>query len=110
VLEPSPRHKEYKLRLPVIFRWNDGTEHTEGGFTSQIALDRALIFSSSRPPVGTDVCIEVLFPCPAGEGREIRVACRGRVVQSAEAFRDDAFVVQGQFDDDYLMYPALCHQ
>jgi hypothetical protein len=36
----------YKLRLPVIFHWNDGNEHTGGGFTNDVALDGALIFSS----------------------------------------------------------------
>ncbi len=40
----------YKLQLPVIFRWNDGAEQTEGGFTSDVAVDGALILKSRDAP------------------------------------------------------------
>lgn len=86
----------YKLRLPVIFHWNDGTDHTEGGFTNDIALDGALILSSICPPIGADVQIEVLVPAPGGTAEEIRVKCSGTVTRVT---RGGSFGVRGTFDD-----------
>ena len=74
----------YKLRLPVIFHWNDGTEHTEGGFTTDVALDGALILSSRCPPIGADIRIEVLIPSPDQTAEEIRIECMGKVTRVAE--------------------------
>jgi hypothetical protein len=90
----------YKLRLPVIFHWNDGKQQMEGGFTCDVALDGALIFSSRCPPIGSDVRIEVLIPSPDRSGAELRVQCIGKVTRVVE----DAgcFGVQGMFDDDHL--------
>ena len=49
---PSPEHRNamrYRLRLPVIFHWDDGADHTEGGFTRDVALDGALIQKGDPP-------------------------------------------------------------
>ena len=93
----------YKLRLPVIFHWNDGTQHTEGGFTSDVALDGALIFSTKCPPVGSDIRIEVLVPSPDQSGDELRIECIGKVTRVAE--QAGCFGVHGKFDNDHL----TCH-
>jgi hypothetical protein len=93
----------YKLRLPAIFHWNDGTEHTEAGFTNDVALDGAMILSSKCPPVGTSIRIEVLLPSPAESGAELRIECIGNVVRVAE--KGGCFGVHGLFDDDHL----TCH-
>lgn len=95
----------YKLRLPVIFYWNDGTEHTGGGFTNDVALDGALIFSSSCPPVGTRIRIEVLLPSLDESGAELRIECVGSVVRVAE--QAGCFGVHGVFDDDHLTRHVL---
>ena len=92
----------YKLRLPVLFHWNDGIEHTEGGFTSDVALDGALILSSKCPPVGQDVRIEVLLPSPDQSGDELRIECTGKVTRVTDQMNCHAFGVQGLFDDDHL--------
>jgi hypothetical protein len=92
----------YKLRLPVIFHWNDGTEHTAGGFTSDVAQDGALILSSKCPPMGSDVRIEVLLPSPDQSGEEIRIECSGKVTRVADHAGCGAFGVHGIFDDDHL--------
>ena len=92
----------YRLRLPVIFHWNDGTEHTEGGFTSDVALDGALIFSSKCPPVGMDVRIEVLVPLPDHFAEEVRVECIGKVTRVWEQPGSAYFGVHGMFNDDQL--------
>jgi hypothetical protein len=91
----------YPLKLPVIFHWkdNDGTEHTGGGFTCDVALDGALIFSSRCPPMGTAIRIEVLIPAP-DNGAEIRVECVGKVARVED--RAGCFGVRGIFDDDHI--------
>jgi hypothetical protein len=95
----------YNLRLPVIFHWNDGTEHTGGGFTNNVALDGALIFSSKCPPVGSEIRIEVLVPAPDLSGEELRIECVGKVTRVAE--QAGCFGVHGTFDDDHLTRHAL---
>lgn len=93
----------YNLRLPVIFRWSDGAgEHTEGGFTRDVALDGAFIVSSACPPLGSDVRIEVLFPLPNGPSGELRIECTGKVTRVEGSGRCTGFGVHGQFDDDHL--------
>ena len=92
----------YKLRLPVIFHWNDGREHTEGGFTSDVALDGALILSSKCPPIGSEVRIEVLIPSPDHSDEELRIECVGMVTRVVEQAGYSAFGVHGIFDDDHL--------
>ena len=97
----------YKLRLPVIFHWNDGTEHTEGGFTCNVGLDGALIFSSKCPPPGSDIRIEVLLLSPDQSREELRIECRGKVAQAAE--QPGYFGVDGMFDDEHLTRAmAIC--
>ncbi len=96
----------YKLKLPVIFRWNDGTEHTEGGFTSEVALDSTMIHSSNCPPVGCHVRVEVLIPSPVPSGEEVRVECLGKVIRVIEQPGYNSFVVHGIFNDEDLMRQA----
>jgi hypothetical protein len=97
----------YRLRLPVIFHWNDGAEHTEGGFTSDVALDGALILSSRCPPVGADIRIEVLIPSPDRTAEEIRIECVGKVTRVANHLGSSFFGVRGMFNDDQLTRHAL---
>lgn len=93
----------YKLQLPVIFRWSDETEHTEGGFTSEVALDSTMILSSKCPPVGSHVWVEVLIPSPDKSGEELRVECFGKVIRVIEQPGRNSFVVHGIFNDEDLM-------
>ena len=92
----------YRLRLPVIFHWNDGTERTAGGFTNDIALDGALIFSTNCPPIGADVRIEVLIALPDDSAEQIRIECIGKVTRVWEQPGSAYFGVHGAFDDDQL--------
>jgi hypothetical protein len=95
----------YKLRLPVIFHWNDGSPHTEGGFTCDVALDGALIFSTRCPPMGSDIRIEVLIPAPDQSDSEVRVECVGKVTRVEE--QAGCFGVRGMFDDDHLTQQVM---
>jgi PilZ domain len=92
----------YKLRLPVIFHWNDGSQHTEGGFTADVALEGAFILSSKCPPVGSDVRIEVLIPSPDLSDDELRIECLGKVMRVTGEAECRGFRVKGMFDDDHL--------
>jgi hypothetical protein len=92
----------YRLQLPVIFHWNDGEERTERGFTSDVAVDGALILSSRCPPVGADVRIEVLIPAPDHSALEIRIECIAKVTRVWEQPGVAYFGVHGMFNDDHL--------
>lgn len=93
----------YKLRLPVVFHWNDGVAHTEGGFTRDVAVSGALILSSKCPPLGHAVRIEVLLPPPDEFDVALRIECVGRVTRILEEAGRVGFGVQGTFDDDHLV-------
>jgi hypothetical protein len=92
----------YKLRLPAIFRWIDGDEQTEGGFTTIVSLDGVIVVSSRRPPVGAEVRIELLLPSPDEMGCELHVQCVGKVTQAQGTNNYGSFAVQGLFDDEHL--------
>jgi hypothetical protein len=107
-LETFPERRvqvRYKLQLPVIFHWNDGVEHTEGGFTCDIALNGALIFSSKCPPPGSGIRIEVLIPSPDQSGEELRIECTGTVTRTTE--QAGCFGVYGMFDDEHITRQVL---
>ena len=97
----------YKLHLPVIFHWNDGAEHTEGGFTCDVALDGALIHSASCPPIGSDVRIEVLIPSPDPSGEQLRIQCTGKVTRAVSQNGSSGFGVHGFFDDNNITRQVL---
>ncbi len=92
----------YKLQLPVIFHWNDDGERTGGGFTADVALDGAMINSTTSPPVGSEVRIEVLLLSPFSGGQEMRIQCVGKVTRVMEQGGLMSFGVRGDFDDDHL--------
>lgn len=92
----------YKLQLPVIFHWNEDGERTGGGFTSDVALDGALINSSRCPPVGSDVRIEILILSPVQGGQDMRIQCVGKVTRVVDQGDFMSFGVRGDFDDDHL--------
>jgi hypothetical protein len=82
-------------------------EHTEGGFTTDVALDGALILSSRCPPVGADIRIEVLIPSPDQTAEEIRIECVGKVTRVADHLGSIFFGVRGMFNDENLTRHAL---
>lgn len=97
----------YKLQLPVIFHWNDGIEHTSAGFTSDVAMEGALILSRECPPVGSAVRLEVLLPSPEGDNQELRINCSGTVVHTCAKSGVSAFGFCGTFKDEELTFNAL---
>jgi hypothetical protein len=108
LIEPKQQRRSavrYKLRLPVIFHWNDGAEHTQGGFTTDVSLDGALIYSTKCPPFGSEIRIEILIPTPDGSSEDLRIECNARVTRVAQ--RGGCFGVRGVFDDDHLVRHVL---
>jgi len=97
----------YKLRLPVIFHWYDGGEHTEGGFTCDVALDGVFIRSKRFPPAGSEVQIELLLPSPYQNGEELRIHCTGTVTRVVNQAGFAGFGVAGDFDGDDLTQQVL---
>jgi hypothetical protein len=77
-------------------------ERTEGGFTTDVALDGVFIRSKKLPPEGIEVQIEVLIPSPCDEGGEMRIHCTGRVTRVVNQRGYSGFGVVGDFDDDDL--------
>ena len=94
----------YKLQLPVIFQWEDGNQHIDGGFTSDVGLDGALISSKECPPLGADIRLEILIPSPCRNGHGLHIECIGKVTQVAERLGCHIFGVEGHFDDDHLSH------
>lgn len=92
----------YKLRLPVIFHWNDSQAHTEGGFTYDIARDGVLIRSKVCPAVGSTIRVEVLLPSVDLDGVGMRVQCTGQVTRVIDQGGVMSFGVEGDFDDAHL--------
>jgi hypothetical protein len=92
----------YKLQLPVIFHWNDGQSHTEGGFTFDVAQNGVLIRSKVCPPVGSTIRVEVLVPSVDLCGVGIRVQCVGQVTRVTDQGDMMSFGVEGDFDDAHL--------
>jgi hypothetical protein len=92
----------YRLRLPVIFHWDDGGAHTEDGFTVDIGRDGALISSSACPPVGAKVRVEVLFSSPMPATEDLRIYCTGTVTRVSQQAGTACFGLHGIFNDDQL--------
>lgn len=105
---PSERRSavRYKLQLPVIFHWNDGSDHTDGGFTCDVARDGALIRSAACPPIGCEIRVEVLLPSLRSASEELRIQCVGKVTRAAKK-GCATFGVEGNFDDDQITCQAL---
>ena len=105
IVEREPERRStmrFKLHLPVIFHWKDEQERIDGGFTSDVGLDGALIYSRACPPIGSDVRLEVLIPSPVWNGEDLRIECIGKVTRIEEKQGCHAFGVHGSFDDDQL--------
>ena len=92
----------YLLRLPAIFRWHEGTERTGAGFTFDVAVDGAIIQSSTRPPIGCEIYIEVLIPSPVVRRDYLHLKCSGKVSGWTESDGCSLFSITGLFEYDSL--------
>ncbi|AXC10559.1 hypothetical protein ACPOL_1211 [Acidisarcina polymorpha] len=92
----------YKLRFPVIYRWSDGEEHVDGGFTKYISRHAAWVLSERPPPMGSNIEIEVLVPSPDETGGYLRIKSVGKMVRQLNEKEGKGFLFQGPLEDEQI--------
>jgi PilZ domain-containing protein len=97
----------FRLVLPVVFHWNDGTERSAVGYCRNIGLGGLFIIASSCPPVDTELRIDVVVPAFDPEPREILFQHTGQVVRIHPEEDLFGFAVAGQFEDDNAIHARL---
>lgn len=97
----------FRLVLPVVFHWNDGTERSGVGYCRNIGLGGLFIVASSSPPVDTELRIDVVVPAFDPEPKEILFHHTGQVVRIHAEEDLFAFAVAGQFEDDNALQARL---
>jgi len=97
----------FRLVLPVVFHWNDGTERSEVGYCRNIGLAGVFIVAGNCPPVDTEIRIDVVVPAFYPEPKEIRFHHHGRVVRIQTDEDLVGFAVAGHFEDDDAIQARL---
>lgn len=90
----------FRLVLPVVFRWSDGTEHSAVGYCRNIGLGGIFIVTSNCPPADIEIEIDVVVPAFDPEPKEILFRHTGRVIRIQACEDLLGFAVAGQFDDE----------
>jgi len=97
----------FRLVLPVVFHWNDGTQRSEVGYCRNIGLAGVFIVAGNCPPVDTEIRIDVVVPAFYPEPKEIRFHHHGRVVRIQTDEDLVGFAVSGHFEDDDAIQARL---
>lgn len=90
----------FRLVLPVVFHWSDGTERSGVGYCRNIGLGGFFIVAGDCPRVDTKMRIDVVVPAFDLEPKEILFRHTGRVVRIQACENLLGFAVAGQFEDD----------
>jgi PilZ domain len=93
----------FRLVLPVVFRWSDGTEHSAVGYCRNIGLGGVFIVTGDCPPVDIEIEIDVVVPAFDPEPKEILFRHTGRVIRIQACEDLLGFAVAGQFDDENVI-------
>jgi hypothetical protein len=90
----------FQIRLPVIFRWNDGQggRQQNGGFTRDISKEGLFVYSPISPPPGVTVEVEVMLPPLQESGHGVRLWSEGRVLRIERKGERAGFAATGDFD------------
>jgi PilZ domain len=97
----------FRLVLPVVFHWSDGTECSGVGYCRNIGLGGVFIVASNCPPVDTEIRLDVVVPAFVPEPKEILICHTGRVVRT-QAFENLlGFAVAGHFEEDSSIQARL---
>jgi transcription antitermination factor NusG len=92
----------YQLSLPVLFAWAGEAHNQSAGFTRDIGVGGAFIFSQLCPPSGAEVKVELVLPLPDDGGRELRFRCIGKVIRlEAHWPQGQGFAIAGDFGREY---------
>lgn len=72
----------FPLEVPIVFWWVDrGIEKRSEGRTRDISEIGAFIFAPAYPPLGTQVCFNLLLPMLPGLEATTRVEAEGQVLR-----------------------------
>jgi hypothetical protein len=89
----------YRLSADSMFAW-EGAEHSRlqgKGLTRDISLTGAFIFTSTCPPVGATVQIEVFLSSGLGSGgKKVRISTDATVVRVDHTANSDGFAAVSQ--------------
>jgi hypothetical protein len=92
--------RRFRLVLPVIVHWSDGTEHSAVGYCRNIGLGGIFIVTSYCPPVDIEIEIDVVVPAFNPAPKEILFRHTGRVIRIQACEDLLGFAVAGQFEDE----------
>jgi PilZ domain len=90
----------FRLVLPVVFRWSDGTEHCAVGYCRNIGLRGMFIVTGHCPPVDIEIEIDVVVPAFDPAPKEILFRHTGRVIRIQACEDLLGFAVAGQFENE----------
>jgi PilZ domain len=87
----------YRLRLPVLFSWNQGEKiQTEGGFTRDVSAKGLFVTSRVAPPTQSPVKLEVLLPA-VNQMAENAMRATGSVVRTFAPTQPQGFAIAADF-------------
>ena len=90
----------FRLVLPVVFHWSDGTEHSAVGYCRNIGLGGMFIVTGDCPPVDIEIEIDVVVPAFDPAPKEILFRHTGRVIRIQACEDLLGFAVAGQFENE----------
>jgi hypothetical protein len=94
-----PRKTRYLINVPVVFHWScEGQVNGGTGFTRDISAGGVYVFSSTVPPVGSPVAMEVRLPPLAASGPGLRLQAEGHVVRVEGTQGQEGFAVAAHFE------------
>jgi hypothetical protein len=92
------RAVRYKLCLPLLFKWTDGSRDPiqEAAFTRDISTGGVFISCVKCPPVGATLSLEIMLP-PNSEIRShaLRLDATAQVIRIASEREERGFGVTG---------------
>jgi hypothetical protein len=95
------KHNRYRLRVPVIFSWQDArqAQHEGLGLTRDASIRGAFVLTTSPPALKAKLKLKAFFP-PVGRGAvPMRIHGEGRAVRVEAIKNHDApkgFAVAGK--------------
>jgi hypothetical protein len=97
---PGRKFVRFHIRLPVIFRWDDGEDGRQqnAGFTRDISTAGLFVYSHIPPPSGVSVELEVMLPPLEKWGHGVRLQSEGRVLRIEREGEHTGFAATGDFD------------
>jgi hypothetical protein len=94
------KHNRYQLGVPVTLFWKDARDapHEGIGLTRDISARGLFAFTTSPPPLGSDVKLKAFLPPPRSAVPPVQIRGQGRVVRVDAAHDGEAragFAVAG---------------